>query len=60
MKKFIVYVVFIDLEKVYDRVDRESLWHVLRMCDGGGGGGQKKKTNPKKSHHNPKNFLNKD
>ena len=27
-----VYVVFMDLEKAYERVDREALWKVLRMC----------------------------
>ena len=27
---------FIDLEKVCDRVNRETLWQVLRMYDGGG------------------------
>ena len=27
---------FIDLEKVYDRVNREALWQVLRMYDVGG------------------------
>ena len=27
---------FIDLEKVNDRVNREALWQVLRMCDVGG------------------------
>ena len=26
----------IDLEKVYDRVNREALWQVLRMYDVGG------------------------
>ena len=26
---------FIDLEKVYDRVNREALWQVLRMYDVG-------------------------
>ena len=28
-----VYVGFIDLEKEYDRVNSEALWHVLRMYD---------------------------
>ena len=27
---------FIDLEKTYDRVNREALWQVLRMYDVGG------------------------
>ena len=31
-----VYVGFIDLEKEYDRVNREALWKVLRMYDVGG------------------------
>ena len=31
-----MYVGFIDLEKTYDRVNREALWQVLRMCDVGG------------------------
>ena len=26
---------FIDLEKAYDRVNREAFWDVLRMCDVG-------------------------
>ena len=28
-----MYIGFMDLEKVYDRVNRESLWQVLRMHD---------------------------
>ena len=35
-KKRRVYVGFIDLEKVYDGVNREALWEVLRMYDVGG------------------------
>ena len=31
-----VYVSFMELEKAYDRVNREALWKVLRMCDVGG------------------------
>ena len=34
-----MYVGFIDLEKVYDRVNREALWQVLRMYDMVGKGG---------------------
>ena len=32
-KKCRVYVVLIDLEKVYDRINREALWQGLRMYD---------------------------
>ena len=35
-KKRRVYVGFIDLEKAYDRVNREALWQVLKMYDVGG------------------------
>ena len=35
-KKCRVYVGFIDLEKAYDRVNREALQQVLRMNDMGG------------------------
>ena len=31
-----VYVSFMDLEKAYDRVNREALWQVLRVYDVGG------------------------
>ena len=34
-KKRRAYVGFIDLDKEYDRVNRESLWQVLRMYDVG-------------------------
>ena len=34
-KKRRVYMCFIDLEKAYDRVNREVLWLVLRMYDVG-------------------------
>ena len=30
-----VYAGFMNLEKAYDRVDREALWQVLRMYDVG-------------------------
>ena len=30
-----MYVGFIDLEKTYDRVNREALWQVLRMYNVG-------------------------
>ena len=36
VKKCTVYVSFMDLEKTYDRVNREALWQVLRMYDVGG------------------------
>ena len=32
----IVYAGFMDLEKIYDRVNREAIWQVLRMYDVGG------------------------
>ena len=35
-KKCSVHVGFIDLEKAYDRVNREALWQVMRMYDVGG------------------------
>ena len=31
-----VHLGFMDLEKVYDRVNREALWQMLRMYDLGG------------------------
>ena len=31
-----VYLGFMDLERVYDRVNMETLWQVLRMYDVGG------------------------
>ena len=34
--KNVVYVGFIDLEKVYDRTNREALCQILRMYDVGG------------------------
>ena len=36
-KKCRVYVGFIDLEKAYDRDNREALWQVLRIYDVEGG-----------------------
>ena len=30
-----MYVGFMDLEKAYDRVNREAIWQVLRMYDVG-------------------------
>ena len=39
MKKYVrknrLYVGFIDVEKAYDKVNREVLWQVLRMYDVG-------------------------
>ena len=35
-KKCRVYVSFMDLEKAYNRVNREALWQVLQMYDVGG------------------------
>ena len=34
-KNLIVYVCFIDLEKAFDRGNREALWQVFRMYDVG-------------------------
>ena len=34
-KKRRLYVSFIDLEKAYDRANREALWQVLRMYNVG-------------------------
>ena len=36
MRKNVVYVCSMDLEKAYDRVNREVLWQVLRMYYVGG------------------------
>ena len=38
-RKNAMYVDFIDLEKVYDTVNRKVLWQVLRIYDVEGGGG---------------------
>ena len=35
MRKNVVHRGFIDLDKVYDRANREALWQVLRMYDVG-------------------------
>ena len=35
-KKCSLYVAFIDLEKAYDKVNKEALWQVLRVYDVGG------------------------
>ena len=32
-RKNVVYVGFIDLEKAYDRVNKEALWEMLRVYD---------------------------
>ncbi len=31
-----LYATFMDLEKAYDRADREALWIVLKICGVGG------------------------
>ena len=31
-----MYFAFLDLEKEYDRVDRDAMWNVLRLCGIGG------------------------
>ena len=31
--KYRVYVSFMDLEKAYDRINREEVWQILRMYD---------------------------
>ena len=31
-----MYFAFLDLEKVYDRVDRDAMWNVLRVYGIGG------------------------
>ena len=33
VKKCLVYMGFMDLEKTYDRVNGEALWQVLKMYD---------------------------
>ena len=35
-KKRRVYEGYMDVENAYGRVNREDIWHVLRMYDGGG------------------------
>ena len=35
-KKCRVYVGFMDLEKAYERVNREAIWQLLRIYDVGG------------------------
>ncbi len=35
-KKKKLYAAFMDLEKAYDRVDREALWNVLKIYGVGG------------------------
>ena len=36
MRKNVVYLGFIDLEKAYNRINKEALWQVLRMYVVGG------------------------
>ena len=36
MRKNIVYLGFIDLENMYDRINRKALWQMLRRYDVGG------------------------
>ena len=35
MRKNVMYMDFMDLEKTYDKVNRKALWQVLRMYDVG-------------------------